>query len=122
MAGERFALVQPPFSDLDAVLEKIKKDEATAILIAPDWRNQKYYSAMWEIAVNYYYYMARQSIFELDNVPAGPTKWGIWAVLLDGWKKSELAPAQTMRDTTSKKRRSRRRKLAAQWHEDCDRQ
>jgi hypothetical protein len=34
----------PPFEDLEAVVDKIQEDGAAAILVVPDWRNQPFFS------------------------------------------------------------------------------
>ena len=35
--------INPPFKKMDQVLEKIVEDGASAILIAPDWKHQKWH-------------------------------------------------------------------------------
>ena len=68
-AEEKVGLIwcNPPFEDLQWVVERIMSDGAKAILIAPDWRTDPFFKPMWEIVQRCYYYKPGIKFFELDD-------------------------------------------------------
>ena len=103
-----------PFSDLDHVVDKVRTDGARMVFIAPDWRDQRFYQDMWEMAEQYYYYKKGQEMFDLSGVAMPGVRWGVWAVLLDG-RMQKVDPVKEAKEKrTSSSRRRFRRKQAAQ--------
>jgi hypothetical protein len=104
----------PPFTDLNKVVKKVREDKARIIFVAPDWRSLDFFREMWKMASKWNYYPRGLSIFELDGEQMPPTRWGVWAVLLDGGLYKENREEQKFqgeRRTPSSRRRFRRKAL-----------
>ena len=82
------------------------------VIIAPDWRNQDWYSELWRHARRYHYYEKGHDFFELHGNPVPETPWGVWAVLIDatGDNKKRPEPEQEKKRTDAARRRWRRRR------------
>jgi hypothetical protein len=122
--GDRVLWMNPPFSQLPAVIAKTAKDQARAVLVCPDWRSEQWWRDVQPFVVRRYHYKAGKKIFEMPDVDVGVTKWGVWAYLLDGSRQPAdyegelLHPEKTYSvaelddtwtDTVSSKRRKRQR-------------
>ena len=83
----------PPFTELDWVVQKTKAEGGNLIFIAPDWRDRKFYEQMWDISRAHHYYKAGTGFFELDGAAVPGIKWGVWAVWLD----AEMTGAEKLR-------------------------
>ena len=73
----------PPFTDLDFVVQKAHAEGTNMILIAPQWDGRKYHDEMWEWSREHCYIKPGSDLFELDGKEAGPTRWGTWGVWID---------------------------------------
>jgi hypothetical protein len=110
----------PPFSKLDQVVQKVKKDKCQMILVCPDWRNRWYFQAVRPHIVRQYYYAPGTHVFELPPVAVAGIRWGLWALLIDGelFKEDYVQAGkcysvqeinETWQATSSAKRRRRRK-------------
>jgi hypothetical protein len=62
----------PPFSVIPAVLQKVKQDQATGILILPDWPTQSYYSTVMRMLIQNPVYLKRNK--QLLKLPGSMEK------------------------------------------------
>ena len=113
----------PPFTDILEVVNKVDADEARIILVAPDWPEFDYYAPMWTNCKKSYYFPEGTVMFELDGAVQQPTRWPVWALVLDGKKQHELKQQALPRKKTKSSRRRYRRQLEeeakmAKWDEE----
>ena len=80
----------PPFSVLDKVVEKVRRDEGKIILICPDWQSQNYFWELQDMVVNKKFFPQGTSVYELDGKIMDPPAWGTWAFLLDANRRPPL--------------------------------
>lgn len=111
----------PPFSMLQQVVEKIKRDGAKVLLVCPDWRSCSWWKSLQEHVVRRHYYPKGTAVFELDKKPVGGIRWGLWAYYVDGSVEKEDEYMETNKeysvaelegewqDTPSYRRRQRRK-------------
>jgi len=76
--------MNPPFDYFDAVLDKIKKDEAHVILILPHWRRRKFFRRALEMAVDTLQFPKETHFFEMEGKRLRGIKWPVWAMLICG--------------------------------------
>jgi hypothetical protein len=95
------------------VVQKIQSDQPQMVLIIPDWRDQPWYQAVWKFVKRYHYFPSNTAVFELDHQEVPPTRWGVWALLLEAQKQqqSQKEKAKDYQRNESSRRRWRRRKL-----------
>ena len=112
--------LNPPFSKLQDTAMKVIADGARGVMVAPDW------SSSWlQISKKHLVYPIGEEFFELHGNPAGPIRWAVHVVLLDGFVlKScavqcdeeigkETGRVQNMEKlSTAAKRRSRKERCA----------
>ena len=106
--------MNPPYSEIPRVIEKIRRDRAKVIAVLPDWPGKQWYQEVWKMVKKYNFYPIGTEFFELNGRPDRLKKWGVWAMLIDTTEMSKskrCPPAQKSQDTSSKKRRDRRKKL-----------
>jgi hypothetical protein len=72
--------INPPFSRFDEVVHKIVTDNVWAVVICPFWGQKPWFKELMRYAYRRYYYKAGIYIFE----NTGATRWGVWALLVDG--------------------------------------
>jgi hypothetical protein len=102
----------PPFSDLDRVVAKVRADQARVLLVAPDWDNWKFYKEMWAMCEDYCCYPEGSKVFEIDGREMPGVRWTVWAVLLDGTRDNrKFGTPLEVRKTDSSRRRRRRKVL-----------
>ena len=73
--------LNPPWSLCRKVTAKLKKSRCTAICILPAWQ-RGWIRELLRISSQKMYFPAGSRIFEADGRPMGPTKWGVWALLI----------------------------------------
>ena len=100
-----------PWTLLDDVCFKLLTERLKAIVIFPDWPGRLFCRLLQAIAVKAVYFDAGTLLFEVFGKQAGPTRWGVHAMLVDGAEADAVLQKQL---TRSKKRRLRRRKLEEQ--------
>jgi hypothetical protein len=71
--------INPPVNDLYDCIRKVRRDQAKAVAVVPDWREESWFHMIWPMAVRYHYYPAHAALYQ-DDCPS----WGSWAVYLDG--------------------------------------
>ena len=110
--------MNPPFSMLDGVTRKIVQEGTYTILVMPHWPNEEWFGRIQQYVVRRHYYPAGKFIFERPGEAAGPTKWPVWCVLVNGAKKQEKKvqledlddeEAPKKQPTAASRRRYRRR-------------
>ena len=57
----------PPFICVGRVLQKIRKDKATGIIVVPDWPNQPWYNAYKELVINEFVLLPRRDLLLLPT-------------------------------------------------------
>ena len=86
--------LNPPFTLLNAVVQKLQEDQAVAILVMPHWCNQEFYEAVKPFIVRKHFYKAGSMMFETESGSVGGTPWPVWALYVDcredGWQPTEL--------------------------------
>ena len=110
--------INPPFSMFDSVVQKIVTDNAWAVVICPFWGDKMWFKQLMKYAYRRYYYKAGRHIFE----NTGPTRWGVWALLVDGANPMERFHAPEDEESvvkTSSKSAQRRRRRKFETEEIC---
>lgn len=110
--SEALLWCNPPFSRMGEVVAKIKLDQARAVLIAPNWKNQDWFDELPEITIKRYFYPKGTRMFEVEDGPVGGTPWPVWALLVDGakcWNPQQLEEEGYLQNTEAKGRRKRRK-------------
>ena len=109
-------VAEPPFSMLTAVIRKILRDKAVAVVIMPHWKNQPFFQEVQPYIVRKHYYPKNTLMFETAEGGAGGTMWPVWAVLVDGSSDGRTSTSPdvnefdpTFAPTSSSRRRWRRR-------------
>ena len=104
--------VNPPFSMFDAVIGKLVRDKAKAVVICPHWADAEWLHLAMKYVTARYFYRAGTPVFM--GVP--PTRWPVWALAFDGaverrWFYTPGDPneAVPMGHTRSSRRRERRK-------------
>ena len=76
--------INPPWEDLDWVVNKLLEDRGVAILVIPNWPREGWYRTAHQHAVKKYYIPKNEDVFvRVDGSSAGKTPWGVWAVKFD---------------------------------------
>ena len=92
--NEPLLWLNPPFTMLNAVVNKLREDHGVAILIMPHWCNQHFYEAIKPFVKRKHYYDAGTKLFETESGPVGGTAWPVWALYVDcrdeGWQPTSL--------------------------------
>ena len=57
----------PPFICIGRVIEKLKADNATGILVVPDWPNQTWYNIYLEMVLNEIILLPRKGLLSLPS-------------------------------------------------------
>ena len=80
--GESTLWLNPPYTMMEHVVQKLRCDHAHAIVVVPCWPTEGWYSALLEMQVWQWILPKRSRAFELRGKPSGPTKWpvGIFVV------------------------------------------
>ena len=76
--------MNPSFSRMHEVLRKIAKDKARAILLMPHWEERGFPQAAAPMVLKAVLFPEGSCVFQTTKGEAGPTKWPMWALLLDG--------------------------------------
>ena len=79
-----FLWINPPFSLLDEVVEKIITTDVRAVLIMPDWKHRKFWSKIQALVVEEYHIPAGSRLFELPDRKLRPTQWASWGYYVKG--------------------------------------
>jgi hypothetical protein len=69
---------------MEQVVDKLVAEEVKGILIAPHWTNLPWWSKLQTIIRRRHFYRVGVRVFETESGDAGPTKWPVWALLVDG--------------------------------------
>ena len=93
--------VNPPWSEMWRVCDKIVKERPHVILIVPDWRDAAWFGLLKHLRDEEIYFPKGMHLFV--DMPA--VKWGVWAFLFKSYAK--IATLEIKPPTTSAKRRTR---------------
>ena len=114
--------MNPPYSEIPKVVDKIRPDKAKVIAVLPDWPTEKWFQEVWTMVKKYHHYPIGTDFFELQGKSYKLRKWGVWAMLIDNSESSKTrrrtSPQKTSQETSSRKRRERRRKLEGKFSEE----
>lgn len=75
--------MNPPYSLLRQAVDKLILSKVVGIVVVPDWRTERWWRKLQPYVHKKYYYAKGKLIFELDGESVGPTRWGVWAYLVD---------------------------------------
>ena len=93
--------MNPPYSDWDEVIPKIKRDKAHAVLILPQWRSRPWYPAAKEMQVRVVYIPKGTYLFQLHGKVCRPTHWAVEAMLVCGHQaRCDIPKAETTTQRT----------------------
>lgn len=82
--SERLLWLNPPFSHLGQVVEKLARDESHAVLVVPDWARSKWYKRAMKMSVAELVFPKGTKFFELRGEPLKGTLWGVKVMLICG--------------------------------------
>ena len=66
-ASEGLLWINPPFDALHRVVEKIRKDGALAIVVAPEWKNMSWWKKLKGMAVAEFLFDVKEPLFEREG-------------------------------------------------------
>lgn len=78
--------LNPPFSVLGKVVEKVAADAAKVVLICPHWTDQQWFYDVQKMIVKRFFFKKGTFLFEVRDGAVNGIPWGVWALLLDGGK------------------------------------
>ena len=70
----------PPYADLNRVVDKFVADQCTMVLIVPNWTTTKWFKRLRGYVLTQQYYPRGSQLFELNGRPCKGTRWGTWVV------------------------------------------
>ena len=73
--GREDLWLNPPFSMMDRVVDKLRDDNAHAILVMPDWPYMKWHKPAMDMAVGSLIFSKGSRVFQLNGTLSGATKW-----------------------------------------------
>ena len=74
----------PPFSRLQEVIDKIVHDGCRCVLVVPMWPTCGWYDDVQPYIMKKFYIAAGQKVFHDGKGLVPPTKWPLWAYVVDG--------------------------------------
>ena len=75
----RYLWMNPPYSRLQEVADKIVRDKLKAIMVVPDWRGDGWLETLMKFTLKRHCYFMGQMVFE----DTGGAPWNVWALLVD---------------------------------------
>jgi hypothetical protein len=79
---DRVMWLNPPYSIWEAVSQRLlESTKGTFVALVPDW-GQPWIAGLLSITRKKWYIAAGTPLFELDQVRCGPTRWGVWLLLI----------------------------------------
>lgn len=120
--------LNPPYSMMQRVVDKLREDQAHAILVAPEWPTKAWWQALQAMVAWRWRIPAGSKTFMLYNRPCGPTRWPVQVMVIcgadlrcgmlqlqsgvvHGPRAESQRVAEIKTTTCSKKRRLRRQRL-----------
>ena len=102
----RLLWLNPPFSKLNEVVEKIAQDGAHAVLVVPDWARRTWHKKAMGMRVADIRFPKYTKLFELDGAPLKGTLWATRVILVCGHRErcTHLLPKPS-RETLECRRR-----------------
>ena len=77
--------MNPPFDQIQRMVEKLRRDKARAIVVVPGWQQTPWWNRLQDIVVNQMRLPKRRGIFLKEGREAmPPPSWTVWAFLVDG--------------------------------------
>ena len=73
--GKIYLWINPPFSQIVRVIDKLVRDRARAILIVPFWPRRQYVRRLASLAAKIWESPPRTELFELEGTQTRPTRW-----------------------------------------------
>lgn len=77
----------PPYTMLEEVVARIKKENAHVVLVMPEWTYRDWHKEAMDLVVDSVFFRRGTSIFELKGRPTPFVKWPVRIALLCGHKK-----------------------------------
>lgn len=108
-AAEPLLWLNPPFSLMSRVIQKIKEDQATCVLVCPHWTTEPWFQDVMKMSKRSYFYKKGTQLFEvMDGIVPG-IRWPVWVLLIDGSDLSQAPDERPWKITRAASRRWRRR-------------
>ena len=82
--GAHFLWMNPPYSRLPEVVDKIKSDQAHGVLVVPNWRQRRWYKRAESIRLADLWFPTGTKVFELKGKACKGTLWPTRAILVCG--------------------------------------
>jgi hypothetical protein len=73
----------PPYSQLDRVVEKVIGERARAVLVVPGWREEAWWKRLQPYVKKSWHYAVKTEVFELAGKRVEGIRWPLWAYLVD---------------------------------------
>ena len=77
--AEGILFINASVNDIYDCIRKVRRDQAKAVAVVPDWREESWFHMIWPMTVRYHFYPAHAALYENDR-----PSWGSWAVYLNG--------------------------------------
>ena len=81
---ESLLWMNPPFSLLPRVVDKIHKDGARVVLIMPLWEDREFFTKIQPMILRKCVYPEGSKVFEQKRKAMPGIRWPVWCVLVDG--------------------------------------
>lgn len=101
--------LNPPFSLLGKVVQKLEADKARGILICPHWTSEEWYPKVKKMSTKSYFYKRGTLLFEDAEGSMPGIRWPVWALLVNGADLSQPPDERQWRISQGAARRYRRR-------------
>jgi hypothetical protein len=76
--------INPPFSELEKVVNKIEAEGVECLLVCPNWPKSRWWEKAQELCAKARFFPAGSRLFETDKGKEGPTRWGVWVLYIPG--------------------------------------
>ena len=77
--------INPPFDKIKEVVHKLEADEATAIVVVPEWKDTTWWRKLQRLVVDSFLFNKEEPIFLREGVVLmKPPSWRTWAFLVHG--------------------------------------
>ena len=76
--------INPPFSFLDQVVNKIRQDKAKAVLVMPEWEDHTFFESVQPLIVRRYLFPKGTRVFEQKSGAMPGIRWPLCIAFVDG--------------------------------------
>ena len=104
-SDEPLLWLTPPFTMMADVVRKIRKDKAKAVLVCPNWRAERWYKNVMNMAKRHNFYRVGTLFFEAAEGVVPGIQWLVWVLFLGCSDCSQLPDGMQWRISKSAGRR-----------------